>query len=139
MVEKTLPGGFWPQILAPFQQLGSKLHEWLAPASEASSLDDAYEIAIELPGVAEDDIEVLIENDVLTVRGEKRSHSEEKGDTWYFSERQYGAFARSFRLPADADENAITADLKDGVLTVRIGKQQIEDRSGRKKIAIAKG
>ncbi len=139
MVEKTLTSGLLPQLFAPFQAIGAKLHDWLAPASEASSGEDAYEIAIELPGVEEDDIEVLVEGDVLTVRGEKKSHREERGDTWYFSERQYGAFSRSFRLPADADPNAVTADLGNGVLTIRVGRIRSDDAPGARRIRIGKG
>ena len=139
MVEKTLSSGLLPQLFAPFQTLGAKLHDWLAPVSEASSAKDAYEISIELPGVAEEDIEVMVEGDVLTVRGEKKSQREEKGDTWYFSERQYGAFSRSFRLPADADPNAVSADLKDGVLSVRVGRIRTDEGEGARKIRISKG
>jgi HSP20 family protein len=139
MIEKTLPGGLWPQIFSPFQHMGAKLQEWLAPASEASSDDDAYEVSMELPGVREEDIDIRVANDVLTVRGEKRNEREEKGDTWFFSERQYGSFSRSFRLPPDADPSAISADLKDGVLNLRIGRRRLEDNSGARKIAITKG
>ena len=139
MVEKTLTSGILPQLFAPFQSIGAKLHDWLAPASEAASAEDGYEIAIELPGVTEDDIEVLIEGDMLTVRGEKRSHREERGDTWYFSERQYGAFSRSFRLPADADASKVTADLKDGVLSLHVARIKAADRGGAGRIAIGRG
>ncbi len=138
MVEKTLPSGLWPQLMAPFQNLGAKLHDWLSPASEAASAKDAYEISIELPGVTEDDIEILVDGDVLTVRGEKKSTREETGEGWFFSERQYGSFARSFRLPADADENAVSADLKDGVLLVRVGRLKSRETGGARKIAISK-
>ncbi len=58
----------------------------------------------------------------LTIKGEKQSQREEKGRTYYFSEREYGAFQRSFRLPADAQTDKITADFKDGVLTVKVPK-----------------
>ncbi len=139
MIEKTTSGGLLPQMLAPFQTLGSKLRELLVPASEASSDTEAYEIAIELPGVDSDDIDVTIEGDVLTVSGEKKLEREEKGDTWYFSERQYGAFSRSFRLPADADPSAVSADLKDGVLKLRIGRLKAKDGEGTRSIRISKG
>ncbi len=139
MVEKTLASGLWPQVMAPFQYLGNKLHDWLAPASEAASARDGYEISVELPGVGEDDIDVLVEGGVLTVRGEKKSQREESGDTWYFSERQYGAFSRSFRLPEDADPEKVSADLRDGVLNIHVGRIRADNGRGARKIAISRG
>ncbi|WP_172296844.1 Hsp20/alpha crystallin family protein [Pseudoruegeria sp. HB172150] len=122
MVEKSHTSGLWPSLYEPFRSIGQRVSDWLAPASEASASGDAYVISIELPGVDEKDIELSVDNNVVTVKGEKKTEREEKGDTWYFSERQYGAFQRSFRLPPDADESKIGADLKDGVLTVTVPK-----------------
>ena len=118
MIEKFPTSGFWPSLYEPLRQAGTRLTDWLAPASEASVVDNAYRIAVELPGVAEGDIQVTADDGVVTVRGEKKSSREESGEDWYFSERQFGSFSRSFRLPADADEAAVKAELKDGVLTV---------------------
>ena len=122
MVESAHKPGLWPAAYEPLRALGGKLAEWLAPASEASTDGSAYTIVMELPGVAESDIDIAIENGVITVTGEKKTEKDEKGETWYFSERQYGAFSRSFRLPPDADQAKLTADLKDGVLTIRAPK-----------------
>lgn len=138
MVEKSSISSFWPSLYEPFRSLGGRLAEWVAPASEASSGEDAYRIAMELPGVAEDDIHLSVEGGVVTVKGEKKTEREEKGDTWYFSERQYGSFARSFRLPADADEAAVKADLKDGVLTVTVPRKAPKPKEG-KRVPIRKG
>lgn len=123
MVEKSHAAGFWPSLYDPLRQMGSRIAEWFAPASEASANTEAYTITMELPGVAEDDIAVSVHDNVLTVKGDKRSSREEKGETWFFSERQYGAFTRSFRLPPDADEDRVSAELKEGVLTVRVAKR----------------
>lgn len=124
MVEKTHTSGFWPSLYDPFRQVGSRIAEWIAPASEASVGDNAYTISVELPGVAEEDIDVSVADGVLTLKGEKRTEREEKGETWFFSERQYGSFSRSFRLPPDADPSQISGALKDGVLTVTVKKQK---------------
>ena len=123
MVEKTPMASVWPQLFDPLRSMGARLSEWIAPASEASSDADAYRIAVELPGVDEQDIHLSVENGVMTVRGEKRTEREETGDTWYFSERQFGAFSRSFRLPPDADEGAVKAALKDGVLSITVPRR----------------
>ena len=137
MVEKTSLGTFFPSLYEPFRQFGGKLADWLAPAAEASSDEDAYRIAMELPGVAEEDIHLTVENGVVAVKGEKKTEREEKGDTWYFSERQYGSFQRSFRMPADADEAKVAADLKDGVLTITVPRKAPAAKAG-KRVKISK-
>ncbi|MFP4274639.1 MAG: Hsp20/alpha crystallin family protein [Paracoccaceae bacterium] len=139
MVEKSGTGSLWPSIYEPFRTFGTRLAEMLSPASDASSGDDGYTITMELPGVAEDDIDVSVNAGVVSVRGEKKSEREEKGDTWYFSERQYGAFSRSFRLPADADETKVEAHMKDGVLTVTVPRRPETAAEGARKVAIRKG
>jgi HSP20 family protein len=132
MVEKSQTGTFWPSFYEPFRQFGAKVADWLAPASEASSDDKAYRIAIELPGVEEKDIDITIDEGMVTVKGEKRESREEKGETWYFSERQYGSFSRTFRLPADADGGKVSADLKDGVLVLSVARMAPETAKSRK-------
>ena len=74
--------------------MGERVREWLAPASEASGSDNAYTITVELPGVEEKDIDLSVDDGVVTLKGEKRTEREEKGETWFFSERQNGALTR---------------------------------------------
>lgn len=131
MVESNLSGGLWPHLYEPFRNFGSKLTEWLSPASEASSDEAAYRVSIELPGVAEEDIKLNATKDVLSISGEKSEAREDKGDTWYFSERQYGAFRRTFRLPPDAEGEKAEAHIKNGVLEITIPRQRIENRQGK--------
>ena len=138
MVEKNSIGSLWPALYEPFRQMGTRLAEFVAPASEASSGEDAYRITMELPGVAEDDISLTVEGGVVTVKGEKRTEREEKGDTWYFSERQYGSFSRSFRVPGDADDEGVSADLKDGVLTITMPRRAPKAQTG-KRVPISRG
>ncbi len=138
MVESTQTSGLWPQLFQPFRSMGTRLGDWLAPASEASTDDKAYRIAVELPGVEEKDVELSVHNGIVTVKGEKKTEREEKGETWYFSERQYGSFQRSFRLPGDADEAGVSADLKDGVLTITVPKAAPAN-DGAKTVKIKKG
>ncbi len=132
MVESSHTSGLWPQLYEPFRTARARLAEWLAPAAEASTDDKVYTIAMELPGVGEEDIDLSVAGGVVTVKGEKRSSREETGETWYFSERQYGSFSRSFRLPPDADEAGVSADLKNGVLTVTVPKTGPEADAARK-------
>lgn len=123
MVEKSSMSGLWPSLYEPFRSFGTRIAEMLAPASDASGSDESYTITMELPGVSEDDIEVSVDDGVVTVKGEKRSEREESGDTWFFSERQYGSFTRSFRLPSDAQQDKVEGHMKDGVLTVTVPRR----------------
>jgi HSP20 family protein len=132
MVESSNTGqSFWPSVYAPLRGLGQRMADYFAPTADAAASKDAYEITIELPGVKADDIDVSVHDGTLTVRGEKQSEQKEEGRTWYFSERTFGSFLRSFRLPADADAEKIDADHKDGVLSITIPKRT-EDTKGKK-------
>jgi HSP20 family protein len=102
MVDRSHTAGWLPQAYAPLRRLGEKVAEWLAPKADAALAEDCYEISLELPGVAAGDIDVMVQDGSLTVQGEKRFEHEEAGWTYFFSEREYGAFQRSFRLPPDA-------------------------------------
>lgn len=125
-------GHFWSDILEPIKQVGRQIMELISPSAEASEVADAYEISVELPGVRSEDIEVSITDGILTVRGEKHSEREEKGRSYYFSERSFGAFQRAFRLPSDANVDAISADSEHGVLTIRVPRLPVEKRPERK-------
>ena len=126
MVEHTHSAGrragWWPQLYEPLKQFGEKIADWFAPRSEASAAEDYYEISMELPGVRPDDIEVSLHDNHLTIKGEKRFAREEKGRSYFFSEREYGAFERSFKLPPDAAKEGISAEFENGVLQLRVAK-----------------
>lgn len=136
MVEKTHTAGWLPNLYEPWTQLRNRVADWFAPASEASTMADAYQIDLELPGVKAEDIHVTVEGDNLVVKGEKRSERTEEGRTFYFTEREFGAFQRTFRLPADADSSKVTADSKNGVLMIRVPKQAPRD-DGAKRIKVS--
>lgn len=132
MVEKTHTAGWWPSLYEPLRTMGEKVADWFAPRSDALSRENDYEINIELPGVAAKDVEVSVHDNNLVVHGEKRSKREEKGETFYFSEREYGAFHRTFRLPADADGDKIDAHFDNGVLCLRIARKAASAPGARK-------
>ncbi len=132
MVEANQSSGRWPQFYEPFRSFGSKLSEWFSPASEASSDENAFRISVELPGVSEEDISLSATDDTLSITGQKSESREEKGDTWYFSERQFGSFRRTFRLPPDAEGEKSEAHMKNGVLEVTIPRKKAADRQGKK-------
>ena len=122
MVEKTHTAGWWPQLYEPLKSMGSKIADWFAPPADAAATQEHYEINMELPGVKSEDIDIGVHDNTLTIKGEKRFEHKEAGRSYFFSEREYGAFQRSFRLPAQTDRDAITADFKDGILSVRVPK-----------------
>ena len=122
MVEKTHSAGWWPQIYDPLRNLSGRIADWFAPRSDASAAADSYEICLELPGVKSEDVDISVHNNELTIKGEKRIERQEKGRSYFFSEREYGAFQRSFRLPADAKAEDVSADYTDGILTVKVPK-----------------
>lgn len=142
MVEKKAEHSHWPSLLDPLydplRNFGHRVADWLKPASAASSDGDAYSISMELPGVSEQDVDLSLNNGALIIRGEKKTETEKKGDTWYFSERQYGAFSRTFQLPEDADSEKASASMKDGVLTVTVPRIAREEMDKTKKITISK-
>lgn len=103
---------FWPKTGGDFMPL----------AVDVSEDGKAYTITAELPGIEEKDIDVGLTEDVLTLKGEKRAEKEEKSKNHYLSERSYGAFQRSFALPADVAADKIDAKFAKGVLTVTLPK-----------------
>jgi HSP20 family protein len=136
MVEKTQSPGWWPNVYEPFRHLGERIADWFAPRAEAKAANDCYEITMELPGVARDDIDVTLHEGALTVKGEKHSERKEEGEGYFFSEREYGRFQRSFRLPADAREGAVAADFSNGVLKIRVPRMAAGTEAGAKKIKV---
>jgi HSP20 family protein len=81
-------------------------------------------ITMDLPGVRPDDVKISLENNLLTIRGEKQQTEEKKEERWHRYERSYGMFERSFTLPSTVDPEQIEASSDNGVLTVRIPKAQ---------------
>lgn len=101
-------------------ELGKKL-EW-RPSVDISETRKDYLIKAALPEVEKEDVTVSVENGVLTISGERRYQQEEEAETRHRIESMYGSFSRSFTLPSDVDESAISAKSKNGVLKVRIPK-----------------
>ena len=91
-----------------------------APKVEVQENGKTYTITAELPGVEQKDVKVLVEDDVLTISGEK--HVERSDEKTHYSERSYGGFTRAFTLPSDADRDGISANFAKGVLTLHIPK-----------------
>ena len=120
----------------PFKGWSSELNTKL-PAVDVIEQKDRYLIKAELPGIEEDDLDIDLSEGTLTVRGEKKREEERKEDNVHISERRYGSFRRSFRLPSDADEDGISATCKDGVVEVTIPRRE-SAKPEAKKIQVSK-
>ncbi len=94
----------------------------LAPDMDISDTEKEVRLSLELPGVAEKDIDVSASGQNITISGEKKSESETKNGDVYRSERSYGSFCRSLSLPFNIDGDKVDAKLSNGVLTVKIPK-----------------
>ena len=114
--------------------------EVMAPRIDVSETKDAIEIAAELPGVDEKDVDLTLADGVLTIRGEKRTERNESnaGKNWHVIERSYGSFSRSIALPFDPDPNKTEAKFDKGVLRVRLAKPP-EVAKKQQKIEIKRG
>jgi len=100
------------------------------PSLELNATDKEVRVSAELPGLDEKDVEVLVDDGVLTIRGEKKSETEDKDRG--FSERSYGRFERRIALPFEVDEEKADASFKNGVLTVALPKSpKAEERAKR--------
>lgn len=98
---------------------------WI-PSMDVVENEKEFLVTVELPGMKKEDINVSIENNVLTIEGERKSEKEEKNKTFHRIERAYGKFYRSVALPKKVDENNIKATFKDGLLNITIGKSEKE-------------
>lgn len=95
----------------------------IAPRMDVREGNDRYDVSVELPGMDEKDVTVKVQGDMLTISGEKKSEHTDDSGAVHLTERSYGAFVRSVRLPDDADAEGIKADYSKGVLTIGVPKR----------------
>jgi HSP20 family protein len=95
-----------------------------APAVDVHEDAESLVLRAELPGVKREDIEVAIDGNVLTLKGERKLEKEESGRKYHRIERSFGSFVRQFQLPSNVDSTSVDAKLTDGVLTLRLPKKQ---------------
>jgi HSP20 family protein len=105
------------------------------PVVDVTESEKAYEIAAELPGMDEKNIEVKVVNGGLTIKGEKQEEKEENERDYHLQERRFGSFERYFRLPDSVDKDKIEATFKKGLLTVTLPKST-EAQKAEKKIEV---
>lgn len=121
----------------PFRRL-EKASGIMTPDIDVTETDKEIRISAELPGMAEEDIDVEMSGDRLTIRGEKKEEHEERDKDYHVSERRYGSFRRSLRVPDTVDGGKVSAEMKNGVLTVVLPKANAAKNKARK-VSVKKG
>ena len=109
-------------FMSPFD--GTEIRNSVSPKLDIAELKDKFEIKAELPGMDEKDINLSIEDGVLTISGEKKAETEEKDKGYYLKECSYGSFSRSVRLPDNIADDKIEAKFKKGVLVIDMPKKE---------------
>jgi HSP20 family protein len=111
-------GPWGERALTPFGE------EWgaFSPQVDVTETDGQIKISAELPGLDDEDIDVSLSDDVLTISGEKKAEKEEEGENYYRAERSYGAFRRAIPLPSEVDADKVDAVFQKGVLTITLPK-----------------
>lgn len=117
------------ELMSRFQRglsrpAAGELDSW-APAVDISETAKEYTVKAELPGVKKEDVKVQVQNGVLTLSGERKIEREDKDEKYHRVERSYGSYSRSFVLPDNVAQDKISAECKEGVVTVRLPKTEI--------------
>jgi HSP20 family protein len=113
------PFGGFPEAQPLRQRFGGMM-----PKVDVSETEREIQIVAELPGLKQEDVELSVEDDLLTLRGETSTSRDEKDKQFHLSERSYGRFERSFRLPDTVDRDRISASFENGLLTVTLPKSE---------------
>ena len=108
---------------SPTPANGTALRRWI-PAMDLVETDDDFVLRADLPGLTEADVNIELEDNVLTLSGERRLEHQDRKDGYYRVERASGAFSRSLTLPEGIDPDAIRASFENGVLEVRVPKPE---------------
>ncbi len=120
MFDRFFPGWLWER---------ERERAW-APAVDMIDRKDEIVLRADLPGLEQKDIEVTVQDGMVTIRGERKEEKEEKAEDYYYCERSFGAFARTLPLPSGVDAERVTATFKNGVLEVHVPKAK--EAKGRK-------
>lgn len=121
-------------FMSPLER--TEVKNTLSPKLDIAELKDKYEIKAELPGMDEKDINLSVEDGLLTISGEKKAETEEKDKGYYLKECSYGSFSRSVRLPDNIADDKISAQFRKGVLFIDMPKTK-EIQSKARKIEIS--
>ncbi|MFH5831509.1 Hsp20/alpha crystallin family protein [Halalkalibaculum sp. DA3122] len=107
-----------------FNDVVNQRNNSFVPGIDISETDDSFEVSVELPGMEKKDIDISLDNNRLTISGERKFEEEKEGKTYHRVETRYGSFNRSFQLPDNVDEDSINATYKNGLLNISIKKTE---------------
>ena len=110
----------WPSA----QDEGGAITSSWYPACDVLEDKESVKIVVELPGLTPEDVKLSLENNVLSIRGEKKQQAEERTERVHRYERSYGSFERSFALPTSVDSDEVSASFQNGILTVTVPKAE---------------
>lgn len=108
----------------PLRELREDLNITWSPRLDVSETDKAVEVTTDLPGMNKEDIKVSLENNILTIQGERKEEEKKEDKQYHYVERRTGSFYRSFQVPAEIDEDNIEATFKEGVLHLTLPKTE---------------
>jgi HSP20 family protein len=112
-------------LVGRFQEsCGTETSTGFSPRADVAETDHGFEISVDLPGMKAEDVELEIEDGVLTVSGTRESEAEQEGRTYRRAERRHGPFRRSFSLGDEVDSNKVEAEYRDGVLRITVPKAE---------------
>jgi len=120
-IERHFGDIFGQSLLPAWRRLPLEEKGWI-PAIDVFEKEDKFVVKAELPGMKEDDIDVSVVGDTLTIKGEKKTEAEVKEDDYYRCERSYGSFFRTVALPSHVDAKKIEASYEEGVLEITLPK-----------------
>ncbi len=140
-----LPQAFWSMqnefedMLRAFDRLPSLRGATAVPKVSVSESKDAFDIAVELPGVEENDIRLNVEDNQLVISGEKKEETQHDERDWHVEERSYGSFYRTIPLPFRPEEEGVEAVLDKGVLNIKVAKPAEARERGPRSVEIKSG
>lgn len=111
-------------MLRPLAQSEANASRTWAPPVDIRESEEAVLLALDLPGLRKEDVNITLENSVLTISGERRFEADQKNETIHRLERAYGAFTRSFTLGPTVQSDNVEANFQDGVLVIRVPKAE---------------
>jgi HSP20 family protein len=111
-------------MLRPFGEAEEVSNRTWLPPVDIRETDESVTLQLDLPGLKKEDVNVTLENNVLSVSGERRFEAKEKNDNYHRLERAYGTFSRSFTLSQSVRSDKVDANFQDGVLTITLPKQE---------------
>ncbi len=110
-------------FLAPISSSEELSGKWLPPV-DVRETDEALTLTAEVPGLSKDDVSITLENNVLTISGERRFEKDAEKESYHRIERAYGTFSRSFTLPANVESDKAKATFENGVLSIALPKSE---------------